>query len=169
MKRISLKRITLNQWRYICAVACLGALNMPAVAGATETVGWIESVTIFPAARVLDAKLDTGADTSSVDARGITVLQKNGEDWVQFKIGPDASVEQHKVERWVKIRGAGGREQRPVVRLSLCIGSKIYDEEFTLRDRSNMNYPVLLGRSTLAHLPPIDVKKQYTLQAHCPG
>ena len=157
------------RWQCVCAVVLLGLVNLPSLAVAAETVGWLESVTILPGSRVLDAKLDTGADTSSLDARGIQVLQKNGEDWFQFKIGSDAQPVQHKVERWVGIRGAGGREQRPVVRLSLCVGSKIYDEEFTLRDRSNMNYPVLLGRRTLAHLPPIDVKKKYTLDAHCPG
>lgn len=158
----------MSNCQVVALFALLGLVTNPAMAGSTETVGWVESVTILPAAQVLEAKLDTGADTSSLDARGITLLQKKGEDWVSFRIGAEPGVEQHKVVRWVKIRGAGGREQRPVVRLPLCVGGKEYDEEFTLRDRSNMNYPVLLGRSTLAHLPPIDVKRQHTLATGCP-
>ena len=75
------------RWQCVCAVVLLGLVNLPSPAVAAETVGWLESVTILPGSRVLDAKLDTGADTSSLDARGIQVLQKNGEDWVQFKIG----------------------------------------------------------------------------------
>lgn len=145
----------------------LGAWAFPIAAA--DTVGWVESVSIMPGNRVLEAKLDTGADTSSLDARGIEVLQKDGEDWVSFRIGDSDRVEQHKVVRWVGIRGAGGREQRPVVSLSLCLGDKVYDEEFTLRDRSNMNYSVLLGRSTLEHLPPIDVHKKETLKPDCKG
>lgn len=134
---------------------------------AAETVGWVESVSIMPGNRVLEAKLDTGADTSSLDARGIEVSKKSGDDWVAFRIGDSDRVEEHKVVRWVGVRGAGGREQRPVVSLSLCLGDKVYDEEFTLRDRSNMNYSVLLGRSTLEHLPPIDVHKKGTLKPDC--
>ena len=45
---------------------------------------------------------------------------------------------------------------RPVVEMSFCINSHIYHAQFTLADRGNFNYPVLLGRRFLQHNVLID-------------
>ena len=67
----------------------------------------------------------------------------------------------------VIIRGAGGEERRPVVLMNLCMGNTIYEEQFTLNDRSDMIYPVLLGRRTLSHLGYLDVTQTFTHSPDC--
>ncbi len=64
------------------------------------------------------------------------------------------------------VRGAGGMEQRPTVTMSICLGDKVY-EWFTLRDRSKMIYPVLLGRRLLADLGAVDSSRTFTVQPSC--
>ena len=74
---------------------------------------------------------------------------------------------ERKVIRNIKVRGAGGADRRPVVRLKMCIGNKIYDEEFSLNNRSKMLYPVLIGRRTLESLGTVDVTRTFTVEPKC--
>ena len=53
--------------------------------------------------------------------------------------------------------------------MQICIGDQVYEEQFTLRDRGDMKYPVLIGRRTIEHLGLIDVKQQYTVEPKCPA
>ena len=71
------------------------------------------------------------------------------------------------MERMVKVRGAGGMEQRPTVTMSICLGDKVYKEWFTLRDRSKMIYPVLIGRRLLAELGAVDSSQTFTVKPAC--
>lgn len=92
-----------------------------------------------------------------MDAKDLERFRKNGEEWVRFNVKvKDTKTKkvsnalfERRVERNVKVRGAGGAEHRPVVMMTMCIGDKIYKEEFSLKDRGDMNYPVLIGRKTL--------------------
>ena len=63
---------------------------------------------------------------------------------------------ERKLQRELTVRGAGGKEDRPVVLMKVCVGDRLLEEEFSLRDRDEMNYPVLLGRRTLEKLGPVD-------------
>ena len=120
-------------------------------------------------------KLDTGALTSSMDAKDLQPFHKNGEKWVRFNVelkdsntGKVVSAPfERRVERSVKVRGAGGQERRPVVLMNICIGKQIYSEQFSLKNRGKMNYPVLIGRRTLEHLGMVDVSKTFTLESNC--
>lgn len=67
----------------------------------------------------------------------------------------------------VKLRGAGGSDKRPAILMKICIGNTTSEEQFTLRDREDMKYPVLIGRKTIEHLGLIDVKKQFTIEPQC--
>ncbi len=69
--------------------------------------------------------------------------------------------------RRVLIRGAGGEDRRPVVLMKICMGDTVYEEQFTLNDRSDMIYPVLLGRRTLSHLGYLDVTQTFMHQPTC--
>lgn len=51
--------------------------------------------------------------------------------------------------------------------MKICIGNTTSEEQFTLRDREDMKYPVLIGRKTIEHLGLIDVKKQFTIEPQC--
>src|SRR5690606_41240634 len=70
--------------------------------------------------------------------------------------------------RQITGRGAGGEDYRPVVKMRMCIGNRIYEEQFSLRDRSDMTYPVLLGRRTIEHIGLIDVSSTFLLPLECP-
>ncbi|MDD0842564.1 retropepsin-like aspartic peptidase RloA3 [Pseudomonas sp. Gutcm_11s] len=140
-----------------------------------KSIGWIEEGLLLPENVSLKMKLDTGALTSSMDASDIKRFEKDGEKWVKFNVEvQDSNTEksvsipfERKVERNIKVRGAGGADRRPVVRLKMCIGNKIYDEEFSLNNRSKMLYPVLIGRRTLEHLGAVDVSRTFTVEPKC--
>ncbi|MFQ2099142.1 retropepsin-like aspartic peptidase RloA3 [Aeromonas sanarellii] len=142
---------------------------------APVSYGWIEKGVIMPYGVAVKMKLDTGALTSSLDARELHHFKRDGKPWVRFTLAmtdanTDKAVRQtleRPVERSVTVRGAGGMEQRPTVTMSICVGDKVYKEWFTLRDRSEMIYPVLLGRRLLAELGPVDASRTFTVQPSC--
>ncbi len=49
-----------------------------------QTVGWIEKALIYPGGVPFDAKLDTGAATSSINAVDIEKFDQDGQEWVRF-------------------------------------------------------------------------------------
>ena len=51
-----------------------------------QTVGWIEKAHITPGDITLDAKLDTGADGTSVNAVDIDKFEHDGKAWARFTI-----------------------------------------------------------------------------------
>lgn len=154
----------------------LASLCFSSSAWAAPTVyGWIEKGLIMPSGVAVKMKLDTGALTSSLDARELHHFKRDGKPWVRFTLAltdakTDKEVRQtleRPVERSVTVRGAGGMEERPTVTMSICVGDKVYKEWFTLRDRSDMIYPVLLGRRLLAELGPVDSARTFTVQPSC--
>lgn len=163
-----------------CAALAL-LVAVPAVqaapAGQPEIYGWIEEGRLLPENVTVKTKLDTGALTSSLDARELERFDRNGEPWVRFKVevkdsdtGKQVSIPfERRVERNIKVRGAGGAEGRPVVMMQMCIGNQALDEQFSLNDRGDMLYPVLIGRRTLEHLGAVDVSRTFTHRPNCPA
>lgn len=140
-----------------------------------EVFGWVEKATLQPWDIEVKAKLDSGALTSSLDARDIEMFEQDDQQWVRFrlKLEDQASgdVFSDKIERplyrELTVRGAGGRDERPVVLLEVCMGGTIYEEQFSLRDREEMNYPLLLGRRTISHLGLLDVRNTFLQEPEC--
>ena len=137
--------------------------------------GWVERTTLMPWGVKLKAKLDSGALTSSLHATDVQVFEREGDKWVRFTVDVVDQDTGKKVAktfekpryRKVLIRGAGGEDRRPVVLMQLCMGDTVYEEQFTLNDRSDMIYPVLLGRRTLAHLGYLDVTETFLHDPEC--
>lgn len=137
--------------------------------------GWVEKATLEPWGVEVKAKLDSGALTSSLDARDIEYFKKYGQRWVRFRLQlineatgePFSKIVERKIERRLLLRGAGGSSRRPTVFMEICIGDRLYEEEFSLRNRNKMLYPVLLGRSTIAHLGTLDVGKTFLSEPAC--
>ena len=130
-------------------------------------LGWVESVVLQPSGLQLEAKLDTGADSSSLDADRLSLFEREGQEWVSF--GVDGSMHGHVVQqtielpvsRWVRIRSAAGVDRRPVVRMPICLAEQAINAEFTLRDRREMTYPVLIGRKALTLLGLVDSSRTH--------
>ncbi|MGR5558124.1 ATP-dependent zinc protease [Vibrio fortis] len=112
------------------------------------------------------ARVDTGATTSSISAIDIVPFERDGKDWVKFKIEHDGIKSQEvslPVERWVKIKqsSAEGTQRRAVIVANIQIGDLKDKTEFTLADRTHLTYPLLLGRSFFRDVAVVDVSKKY--------
>ena len=146
-----------------------------ALADDEQVFGWVEKATLQPWDIEVKAKLDSGALTSSLDARDIEMFEQDDEEWVRFRLKLEdqesGEVFSDQIERPLyreqTVRGAGGRDERPVVLLELCMGDTIYEEQFSLRDREEMIYPLLLGRRTISHLGLLDVRNTFLQDPQC--
>lgn len=122
---------------------------------------WIEAIN-----RVYEARVDTGATTSSISALDITPFEKDGKRWVRFKLAPDDGDDSFEVEaplvRYVRIRQASSDtlDRRPVAALTVRLGKMTEVAEFTLTDRTQMTYPILLGREFLRDVAVVDVARE---------
>ncbi|WP_411793590.1 ATP-dependent zinc protease [Halomonas sp. A29] len=177
MRESSIRRQTCRHLhRLALAVGLLLAGLAPSLADEEKPVfGWIEKSTLEPWGVEVKAKLDSGALTSSLDARDIEVFDKEGEEWVRFRLEltDEASGEPFEEElemplyRDIRVRGAGGRDERPVVLMKVCMGDTVYEEQFSLRDRGEMHYPLLLGRRSIGHLGLLDVTRTFLNKPDC--
>lgn len=133
-------------------------------------MGWLESVFLRPWNLRVTAKLDTGAKTSSLHANHIDHFTKDGQEWVRFSLKGSENDRSIMVERpivrtaYIKERMARS-SQREVVKLVLCKNGMDYETEFTLVDRSNFNYPLLLGRSFLEGVALVDAGETFLYKA----
>lgn len=136
-------------------------------------VGWVEKAIIFPHAIVLHAKIDTGADHSSLNVEEMTEFIRQGEPWVRFSFTPkfqDTMTVERPVYRYTKIKRKGADSlERPVILLGLCVGG-VYkpDSQVNLSDRKNFKYNMLIGRSFLSDSFIVDSALTYTVEPHCP-
>lgn len=130
-----------------------------------QIVGEKENVLFPNLDLVLRARIDTGATTSSLDARDVQLFERNGEEWVRFNIlnpqtGEFMELERRRVRR-VLITQANVEEpeRRPVIELRVTLGNITQVAEFTLSDRSHLEFPVLIGRNILRDVMLVDVSK----------
>ena len=132
--------------------------------------GYIEDVMIETNDMIFAAKLDSGADTSSMNAIDLTEFERDGDSWVRFYLThPKTNKKikfEKKVVRWASIKRHGAtRQKRPVVLMTVKIGKNEYfREEFSLTDRSQFEYQVLLGRNYLNGIALIDVSQKNMAQ-----
>ena len=139
--------------------------DSPEIEPAKVTLGVVENVVLSPWGISFPARIDTGADLSSLDARNI-VVQNNIAD---FKLGKryGGLRLQLPVIDWRHIQTSMGIEKRPVVAMSICLGSKLLRTPITLKDRSEMMYPFLVGRSALNGFFLVDSSRSNTAQPDC--
>ncbi len=133
-------------------------------------VGEVEKFYLAEPGLVYTARIDSGAETSSIDARNITRFERDGSNWVRFDVpvpGTDELVTMEKeISRRVRIIQASAEdsERRVVVELQFAIGDHKQVAEFTLADRSNLTYEVLIGRNVLRDVMLIDVGKEFATE-----
>lgn len=124
-----------------------------------------EYIYVKEADATFDARIDTGAAVSSISAQDITEFERGGKRWYRFNV--EANDHLIKVEapfvRTSTIRQSSSDEttQRIVVSLSLKIGNYSASSEFTLIDRSHMQYPMLIGRSMIQDIAVVDVARDH--------
>lgn len=160
------------------AVAALGLCPPAALADRLppqerEVLGWVEYVE-FEQPRVrLKAKLDTGATTSSLNAMNLRRFRRGGKSWVRFDVLDPDRRGQHitfeaPVVRMARIRRHDGQfQERPVVYLDMCLGHIHQRRQFTLIDRSDFNYQVLVGRNFLRGYIVVDSAERLQTRPEC--
>jgi hypothetical protein len=121
------------------------------------TLGAVEEVMLLPCCVTLPARIDTGAETTSLDARDLTVRHGQAEFRLSEVFGGTRLT--FPVVRSTRVKGAGGRQARPVVSMDMCIGKRKMHVEVTLADRSDMRYPLLVGRNVLEKGFLVDVSR----------
>jgi hypothetical protein len=159
----------------LLSLALLGAWCPPAGAvPAPPLRGWLEHVSVDGGRLVLEAKLDTGAKTSSISAPQMKAFQRDGHDWVRFRIEDAGEPRRGHVDlerpvvRWAEVKRHGeASDRRPVIELDICLGHDRRTVETSLTDRSHFNYPVLLGRNFLAGAAVVDAGRKYTVRPQC--
>ncbi|RUM48166.1 MAG: hypothetical protein DSY80_00050 [Desulfocapsa sp.] len=136
-----------------------------AASGSTATlpvIGEVETIELMKQEMHFLARIDTGAQTSSFSAVRIQPFERDGKRWIRFHITDPLtrkSVTLEKIlERTVKIKRHGQvAAERPVVKLLVAIGDIRQECEFSLVDRSDYEFPVLIGRNFLSGKAIVDV------------
>ena len=117
----------------------------------------------------LEAKVDTGARTSSIHCTDVQVEREHddGSQNISFTLldpeHPDYNGRRFRAKRVDSriVRSSNGEQQeRHVVEADIVIAGRTIRTEFTLADREAMNYPVLLGRRLLRGNFLVDVAKK---------
>ena len=129
------------------------------------TIGSTEYIEVAGIKEV-PAKIDTGADSSSIWASHVRIT-KDGilrfrlfDEGSPFYTGKTFVRKDYKV---AVIRSASGHEQiRYRAHLKIVLGGRKIRALFNLSDRSNNNFPVLIGRRTIVHKFIVDVSKNHT-------
>jgi len=147
-------------------------LAIPSLQAETiQVIGWIEHVQIQARNIILKAKIDTGADNSSIHADNIQVYDKNGTQWVRFTVrnreNQSADFELPLIS-YAKIKRKRAEPLlRPVVNMGLCIGNTVKMVDINLANREHFKYRILIGRSYLKEQYLVDSSKQHTIEPDC--
>ena len=118
-----------------------------------KVVGWRELVGLPDLGLAgIPAKIDTGARTSSLHAHVLDEFRREGRRFLRFAV--DWGGVRHVCEAvHVDVRGItssmGERQERFVIKTPLAIGKSTFRAEITLADRSQMQFPMLIGRTAL--------------------
>lgn len=120
-----------------------------------KVIGWRELVHLPDLGlRGLPAKIDTGARTSSLHATILEEFERDGATYVRFAVDfPQQQVRQVCEAVHIDWRGVtssnGSTQLRRIIKTPLRIGSSRFRAEISLADRSDMQFPMLIGRSSL--------------------
>ncbi len=166
---------TSSRGRRLLPVGLGVALMISSAASASQgkdIFGWVEHVLVGKTRLSMKAKLDTGAETSSLDALEIKKFRRSGKRWVEFVVADSDAGRRVSFKkpllREVRIKRHDGRSQlRPVVAIEICLGDHLKRVQVSLTDRSEFLYPVLLGRRALEGIAVVDPELSLTSIPGC--
>ena len=150
------------------------AIALPAMASQPTLYGRYEYIQLPQIGQTLKAKMDTGAMTASLSARDIERFERDGEDWVRFRLAVDDADDQVFEKPLARVAEIKNRAEegsadepsysaRPVVNMDICLGEARRTIEVNLTDRSHFDYPLLIGASAIRELDAaIDPSHRYT-------
>ncbi len=158
-------------------VACSNTTPRPAVVPAVEVkkvdsnrmkiIGEIEPIYLLPFHTPFPARIDTGAQTSSIDASNIKYFERDGEKWVAFTVTNRQSGEKHRFEKeihnQISIKRINKNEKRTLVEMEVKFGNETFTELFSLANRDKFEFQALIGRNILSGRAIVDTSVANTL------
>lgn len=118
----------------------------------------------------IEAKMDTGAYTSALHCQKVTLVDRNGVQFVNFRLLDTAHPHfknqtfEFPVHKTKKIKSSNGMIQiRFIILTKMRLGELELNVEFSLADRSRMEYPILIGRKALRGNFIVDVSKKHLI------
>lgn len=149
--------------RLLLLLALLSCCAGAAADAHKRIIGATETIRVLPAQIEFRARIDTGAQTSSIHAQDIDidpVGDPRGKP-IRFTLvnrqGQATRVEAH-VARRITVRTSEGSERRYAVPLTLTWRDSSKTVLVTLNDRTQMRYRLLLGRNWLRGDYVVDVE-----------
>lgn len=136
----------------------------------TVIIGRRELVS-FPSLELLnlEAKIDTGAYTSALHCKDINLKNINGKKFLCFKLldetHPEYTEKEFQFSEFDKkvIKSSFGEsEERYLIKTNIILAGRKISILISLTDRTNMKYPVLIGRRLLNKKFIVDVNKKHT-------
>ena len=178
MKYLS-KLFILGMLTIMCS-ACKNQVITPAIVPPVEisapktapnhslgVIGAVEPVYILPMKSPFMARIDTGAETSSIDVSEKRIFERDGEKWVSFVLINRDSGEKHRFEKQVdrvtSIKRINQHEKRIIVNFDIKFGNEIINAKFSLADRTKFDYQALIGRNILTGRAVVDTSLENTL------
>lgn len=144
------------------AAVAVGAIIITSGAALAETAadptiaGFYETVSLPEADMSFTAKMDTGADTSSVNAKIVKIIgPDDGEQLVTFQVINDGQLSEPITKDITKYQILNPRGdcvdeiRRPKVMMDFDIGGRIVTAEVSLADRSDLSTDLLIGRNVM--------------------
>jgi hypothetical protein len=137
-------------------------------------LGGLEHIYLDPPGMNFSARIDTGAQTSSLNALDMVEFERDGQPYIKFNMLDPETGEKIELTRrirgYVRIKEVNKREsqRRPVVRMRIRLANLDERISFTLVDRSKFRQQVLIGRNLLRDLAIVDVSKRYTTPKFIP-
>jgi hypothetical protein len=134
-----------------------------------KTIGWREWVSMPElGVKEIKAKVDTGADNSSLHAFNIERFEDDEVPMVRFEVHPHQRKKKPTVQCEARIVGErivknpGGRtERRPIIRTKLVVAGEEFEALVNLTTRDEMTFRMLLGRRTVRKNFIIDPGRSY--------
>ena len=144
----------------------------PNEAREVEILGWIEWVWLRDPVMKIKAKMDTGAQTSSLHATIIKRFKMSGKRWVRFEIknpetGDVVTLVRERQRTVGIVQHTGENDVRPTVMMKICVSGHMLETEFSLAERGKFTYDMLLGRNTLRRFALIDPAKTFLGDKDC--
>ncbi len=151
--------------------------NGVALEQSKRVLGWLENIRVYPGGMIMRAKLDSGALSNAIHAENIETFEgADGRRMASFTILKDHTNPDSErldlvlpIEREVniKLRYTSVRDERPMVSLEFCIAGIRHSTLFSLTERTDFLYPVLLGREFLREHVIIDPSETFTHRTGC--
>lgn len=114
----------------------------------------------------LDAKIDTGADSNALHCDDIEINEQN--NTVSFTLLDEVHKAYHgkrmtfPLYKLKRVKSSNGEVQvRPTIKVDVLFFGKKYKSVISLTNRTDMKFPMLIGRRFLKDYFLVDVSQEY--------